>query len=82
MAMDITTLKEIVCEAVTTRADELTCGECFQRVDTYAELVLLGKHAAQAMPEVYDHLAHCRECRQEVEVLVVVLGATTFASRL
>ena len=50
MAMDITTLKQIVCEAVTTHVDELSCGECFERVDRYAELVALGKHAAQAMP--------------------------------
>jgi len=77
--MDIPTLKQIVCEAVTTRIDELSCVECYERVDRYAELVLLGEHAAQAMPRVHDHLAHCCECRPEVEMLIVVLRFTSFA---
>ncbi|MBN1642779.1 MAG: hypothetical protein JXA09_16200 [Anaerolineae bacterium] len=73
MVIDSITLKQIVCEAVTTRVDELSCGECFEQVDQYAELVVLGERAAEAMPDVHDHLAHCAECREEVAALIALL---------
>ena len=79
MAVDITTLKQIVCEAVTTHADEMSCAECFDRIDRYAELVVRGEPASHVMARVHGHIAHCRECREEVEMLILILGPSSIA---
>lgn len=68
---------EILCEAITTRMDEIGCDECYEHLGRFTELVLNGYDAPRLMPRVYDHLAHCRECREESEALVAVLRGTT-----
>jgi predicted anti-sigma-YlaC factor YlaD len=67
---------EILYEAITTRADEIGCDECYESLGHFAELVLTGQDAASVMPRVYDHLVHCRECRDESEALVAALRGT------
>jgi hypothetical protein len=68
---------EILYEAITTRADEIGCDECYASLGRFAELVLKGHDAAHLMPRVYDHLVHCQECREESEALVAALRGTT-----
>jgi len=68
-------LKQIVRGIVTTRPDEVGCDECFEQVDRFAEMVLDGKDAAEALPLVEDHLQRCDECREEFEALLVALRA-------
>ena len=53
--------------------DELTCEECFNEVDRFAELKLAGKNAADAMPLVQQHLDRCANCREEYEALLFAL---------
>jgi len=52
---------------------ELTCGECFNEVDRFAEIELTGKNPAEAMPLVQEHLDRCGTCREEYEALLAVL---------
>ncbi len=59
----------------TTHQHELTCGECFNEVDRFAEIELSGKNPAEAMPLVQKHLDHCRNCRDEYEALLAALKA-------
>jgi hypothetical protein len=59
----------------TTRPDELNCGECFDIIDTFAELKLAGKNTAEAMPLVQDHLDRCPPCKEEFEALLDALRA-------
>jgi hypothetical protein len=61
----------------TERPDELDCGECFEVIDTFAELKLAGKKAAEAMPLVQDHLDRCPPCREEFEALLDTLQMIT-----
>lgn len=58
-----------------TRPDELSCDECFEQLDRFAELHLAGKSAAEAMPLVQDHLDRCGDCREEFELLLTALQA-------
>ena len=58
-----------------TRPDELSCDECFEQLDRFAELHLAGKSAAEAMPLVQDHLDRCGDCREEFELLLAALQA-------
>ncbi len=58
-----------------TYQQELTCGECFNEVDRFAEIELTGKNPAEAMPLVQEHLERCGNCRDEYEALLVALKA-------
>ena len=73
MRLDRDTLKQIVYEVITTRSDEISCRQCFDHLDHFAEMSLVGINAAEAMPLVQDHLEHCGECRQEFEALLSAL---------
>jgi hypothetical protein len=68
-------LKRIVTGIFTTRERELTCDECLEELDRFAELTLAGKDAAEAIPLVQDHLNRCRDCREEFEALLDALRA-------
>jgi len=56
-----------------THARELSCDECFDEIDRFAEMELVGKSAAEAMPLVQDHLERCQDCREEYEALMTAL---------
>jgi len=68
-------LKKMVRMVLATREEEIGCEECFEQVDRFAELVLDGKPAAEAMPLVQDHLEKCPDCREEFEALLEALRA-------
>jgi hypothetical protein len=68
-------LKSMVRGIANTQEEELTCDECFEEVDTFAEMVLAGKNAAEAMPLVEHHLQMCQSCRSEFEALLDALRA-------
>jgi len=71
--LDPERLKRMVRDIVTTRPDEMGCDECFEQLDSFVEMTLAGKNAAQAMPLVQDHLERCDECREEFEALLTAL---------
>jgi predicted anti-sigma-YlaC factor YlaD len=58
-----------------THQHELTCGECFNEVDRFAEMELTGMNAVEAMPLVQEHLERCGYCREEYEALLTALRA-------
>lgn len=73
--MDSETLRSLVEMIFTTGEHELSCEDCFDRVDQFAELKLAGKDAATAMPLVQDHLSRCKCCREEFEALLKAIEA-------
>jgi hypothetical protein len=48
---------------------ELTCEECFDRLDRYVELELDGADADHAVPGMRAHLAGCPACHEDRESL-------------
>jgi hypothetical protein len=76
MAVDVWVWRDVLCEAITTHVDEMSCEECYAKVDRLAELVLQGKDTVSLMPGVHDHLAHCQECREEFQALLSALRGT------
>lgn len=66
-------LKQIILAIVDTQPEELDCDQCFEELDCFAEKVLAGKHAEEAMPLVQDHLHRCGPCREEFEALLDAL---------
>ncbi|MDX9866269.1 MAG: hypothetical protein RBT34_15810 [Anaerolineaceae bacterium] len=66
-------LKQVVKGIALTHSEEWNCDECFDQLDCFAEMVLAGKPAAEAMPLVQDHLDLCGPCREEFEALLDAL---------
>lgn len=66
-------IRSLVDMAMASRADEISCDECGERLAEFAELTLAGKSAAEAIPLVQNHLDRCTECREEFEALLLVL---------
>jgi hypothetical protein len=78
MATSIDSLKRMVCAIITTHVAEISCEECFQHIERFAELTLCDGKACTVLPLVDDHLEHCADCREEFEALLTALrsGAT------
>ena len=52
---------------------ELSCEECFEALDRYAELELAGGEADAAVPGMRAHLEGCPACADDHESLVALL---------
>ena len=48
---------------------EVTCEECFERLDEYVEVELWGEDAEVRVPGMWAHFERCRACREEHESL-------------
>lgn len=70
---DVAKLVRIVAE---THEVEIGCDECFEWLDSFAEMELSGVEASAAMPLVRDHLDKCADCRSKFEALLTALRST------
>ena len=68
-------IEQLLDKVARTLPEELTCDECLAELDRFAEMTLLGQPAEKAMPLVAQHLAMCRDCREEFEALLRALRA-------
>jgi hypothetical protein len=73
--LDASRTRRLLQAIYSTRPDEVSCNECFEVADRYAELVVAGVDAAQVLPLVEDHLIRCPCCREEFEALIAALRA-------
>jgi len=71
--LEPTALKKIIKQILETEPGEIGCERCFEQLDQFVDLTLAGKNAAEALPLVQKHLEHCRDCREEFEVLLSAL---------
>jgi hypothetical protein len=53
---------------------QVTCEECFERLDEYVELELRGVDADEHVPGMRAHLDGCPACSDEHESLRALLG--------
>jgi hypothetical protein len=70
---DVVKLVRVVAE---TRETEIGCDECFEQLDSFAELELSGVEVSSVMPLVGDHLDECEDCRGTFEALITALRST------
>ncbi len=70
---DVVKLIRVIAE---TRETEISCDECFEQLDGFAEAELSGVEATVAMPLVGDHLNKCEDCRSTFEGLLMALRIT------
>ena len=53
---------------------EITCEECFERVDEYVEFELAGLDADRRIPGMRAHLEGCPACREDYESLLALVA--------
>jgi hypothetical protein len=70
---DVVKLVRVVAE---THETEIGCDECFERLDSFAEMELCRVEATAVMPLVGDHLDKCADCRSKFEALLTALRGT------
>jgi hypothetical protein len=58
---------------------ELTCDQCFEQLDRYAELELAGRDADASVPGMREHLAGCPACSEDHESLLALLDSESKA---
>ncbi len=58
------------------RAEELSCGDMFARLDEFVETQVEAKDADKITPLVREHLDMCPDCCDEYEALLAVLENT------
>ena len=54
---------------------ELTCEECFDRLDRYVELELSNAHADEQVPGMRAHLEGCPACDEDHASLLAFVSA-------
>lgn len=75
MKIETSTLKKVLMSLSITQEEEMTCGECFEEVDQYVDMLREGKSPAEVMPMVKNHIQICPPCREEFEALLEALEA-------
>ena len=53
---------------------EVTCDECFERLDEYVELELAGLDADHRIPGMRAHLEGCPACREDHDSLLAFVA--------
>jgi hypothetical protein len=54
---------------------ELTCDECFEKLDHYVELELAGADADAAIPGMTAHFAGCQACAEDHATLLAFVAS-------
>ena len=54
---------------------QVSCDECFERIDEYVELELAGADAEAGVPGMRAHLEGCPACRDEHDSLRALVGS-------
>ena len=55
--------------------DEIACGDCFDALDRYVEMLRDGKDPGEVLPHVKAHLGICSGCDEEFRALIAILEA-------
>jgi hypothetical protein len=75
-------LQMLLKSALETEEYEITCEECFEVMDQYADLILDGTDPAEIMPLVTQHLKMCQCCTGELEAMVMMIQEAAKGSNI
>lgn len=78
-ALSPSSLTLIARQLAATDEREYSCDDAYRLLDQFAEAVSRGEDVARLMPLVQKHLEMCRDCREEFEALLRILGAESVA---
>ena len=66
--------EDLLARVIGPAGPELTCEECFERLDRYVELELGDAHADRQIPGMRAHLEGCPACREDHESLLAFVA--------
>ncbi|MCB9099351.1 MAG: hypothetical protein H6632_07410 [Anaerolineales bacterium] len=72
--MSNTHLQRLLRAALETEEIEISCQDCYDMLDSYAEFLLSGTDPEVTMPGVTQHLKQCFCCEHEFEALMIMLN--------
>lgn len=58
-----------------TRKEYITCQECYDELEIFAESNLKQKETDKAMILIQEHLESCMDCKEEYELLLASIKA-------
>jgi hypothetical protein len=61
--------RDIVARLLGPGGPEVSCEECFERLDEYVDAELAGRDLERAVPGMAAHLSGCPACREDHESL-------------
>jgi hypothetical protein len=67
-------LKQVLGRLLGPAGPEVGCDECFDHLDRYVELELVGQDPDAAIPGLRAHLEGCPACREDHESLSALVG--------
>jgi hypothetical protein len=73
----MTRIKGMINMVDATAESEIACEEAYRLLDEYADMLLRGEDPGALLPHVKHHLELCMDCREEFEMLLTALRATT-----
>lgn len=76
-AKEVARLKGMIHMVDATADIEIACEEAYRLLDEYADMLLRGEDPGVLLPRVKHHLEMCMDCREEFEMLLSALRATT-----
>ena len=59
---------------------KISCQECYNLLDQYAEMLMAGVHPSEIMDLVKEHLSHCPGCDELLESLLTMLDEDEVAA--
>jgi len=65
--------KKLLEMILSTQEEDITCDECFEHVDRYADMLRAGDEPDRVMHRVRRHLENCDCCQREFEAFLLVL---------
>lgn len=71
--IDKATLKKMVQAIAATRSDEYDCELCYEKLEKFVELDLIGEDPEETYPLVKNHLDSCVGCAEEYQALLDAL---------
>jgi hypothetical protein len=73
-------LSNIIKTVLSVPMEEITCGECFEVIDQYVDMLRSGQDPAVVLPRVKEHLGQCHCCDVEFRALISILEAAAAQS--
>ena len=61
--------RKLIARLLGPEGPEVSCEECFERLDEYVDIELEGRDPEQAVPGMAAHLSGCPACREDHESL-------------
>lgn len=65
--------RDLVEISLKTEENEMNCGECFELLDQYVDMLNAGQEPNTLLPRLEQHLVMCHCCHAELQALQIAI---------